>query len=77
MGLRLALVCLLLLAGHRGGDMAVITYQLITPDGVTFNIETGVFRIFGLENIGMPGLRTYSHQVPGQSGAVLDDMLDR
>lgn len=64
----------LLLSG--GDNMATITYEIVTADGVTFDLSTGVFKLYGLENIGMPGVRTYSHMVPGQPGAVLDDKLD-
>ena len=72
----LAILLMALPGPIRGSEMATITYQLITPDGVTFNLNTGVFRIFGLDNIGRPAVRSYTHQVPGQPGAVLDDMVD-
>ena len=58
----------------------VATYQIITPDGVPFNLDAMPggcgYIIHGLENIGMPPVRAYTHYVPGQSGAVLDDLLD-
>lgn len=56
------------------------TYQIITPDGVSFNLDADSagcgYHIYGLENIGMAPVRAYTHQVPGQPGAVLDDLLD-
>lgn len=53
------------------------TYQIITPDGVTFNLDGTHYRVAGaLDNVGMPPVRAYTHQVPGQPGAVLDDLLD-
>lgn len=71
----LLLAVMLCAAWGDADDMTVITYQIITPDNTTISLETGVYRISGLENIGMAGVRTYSHQVPGQPGAVLEDML--
>jgi hypothetical protein len=58
--------------------MTVTTsYQIITPDGVTFNLDGTHYRVAGaLDNVGMPPVRSYTHQVPGQPGAVLDDLLD-
>jgi len=76
--MRLFLAVLALLIGIIGErDMVTTTtYQILTPDGVTFNLTAGGYIVSGLDNIGMPPVRAYSHQVPGQSGAVLDDLLD-
>lgn len=69
------LVCWLLAGGIcEAGEMTII--QILTPDEQTFNLDTGVFRVYGIEGLGMPGVRVFSHQVPGQPGGVLDDMLD-
>jgi hypothetical protein len=71
----LAIVFLPLLAG--GIDMATITYAIVTPDGVTFTLDTGDYKVYGLPNITrMPDVRTRTHRVPGQPGAVLEDKLD-
>lgn len=73
------LLCLVLLAslgGFGGVPMACITWQIITPDGVTFDLTGDGYLVSGVDNIGMPPVRTYTHQVPGQAGVVLDDMLD-
>ena len=34
------------------------------------------YLVHGLENIGLPPVRAYTHYVPGQPGLVLDDLLD-
>jgi len=77
------LLCFALFIGLVGPGVppmtTTMTYQIITPDGVTFDLNTTTscgYTIYGLENIGMPPVRTYTHTVPGQPGVVLDDMLD-
>ena len=65
---------LLVICWEGRAEMATVTYQIITPDGVTVTLEGGDFRIYGLENIGPPGARIYSHLIPGQDGAALDDI---
>ena len=80
--MRILAVLALLLGGLFGGrDMVTTaTYQIITPDGVTFNLNNlsgGCgYLVHGLENIGLPPVRAYTHYVPGQPGLVLDDLLD-
>jgi hypothetical protein len=78
--MRVLLCVLFFLSGIlRPGETPMTTtctYQIITPDGVTFNLDSTCYKFIGLDNFGMPPVRTYTHQVPGQPGAVLDDLLD-
>lgn len=64
-------IALWLLLATGGGAMTV-TYQLITPDGTTFNLTGTGLAVRGIEGWGMPTVAHKWRQVPQQDGGVLD-----